>query len=1192
MRMKGEGPVPCTVMLVGESPGREEDLSGRPFVGKSGQELSRMLERNGLNRRECYITNICKERPPFVNGKQHAPTKEEIERDTPELIAELIAAQPKWIYAIGRVAARWFIGDHIDMESSHALAYPLSERVKELLRVEGDLGSLSKEAFMGGSRRRLLSDVWPSLVLHELQEDRDEQVRSWIEDCFVIPGYHPAAAMHNADLAPLVWYDIEQFGKYVNGKLHPVTPSDPYTEPIYTENIDDLPNAPLLFGGTVACDTEGLPGKVWGGSVSCEAGTALVNRVPNTQSLRTVLETAERIEEHTNGTERTDNSHSRASTEKGRNNPDLLDLERVKEQVGGRIRSSDEARCNDHSTQSDVRVCSRGDSRGFASGPPLLQHTVCEPGSLRACDSGREQSQSRCKTHPLHQWPRVNRTERETLEALSRETGMSYLRCATCKELPPKEIAIDTEGLPGTPWGLSISAEAGTAVVVRVNDTVGLRRTQQLIDIVDWVCFHNVLHDYPILLEMGIDVPWEKVNDTFLMSYCLRLVPMGLKPLSRRYFDMTMQAYLDVVAPADRSLAMEYVKKAIAAKQCPLCEGTGKIKVLTKKGDRFKKDPVKCWYQNEIGEKCDAGGVWVEREEQLKYDWDTGKWKVTKGWSTGKYLNALKKDLDTDKYEIEDPETGEVQNVRTRIKNWPDDVLEIIENEIGELPEPTLDDIPAAAATYYSARDADATIRIYSILSEQIDALELREAYKLDLSVIPVAAEMQKNGMYVDVQYFARFCHELETDNEKILAELEHRAGRPINPASGDQVAALLFGERGLKLTDDDERNLLYSFDLEVDKWTKSRSRASTDDKTLEAVKLKYAGNKELVKIVDLVIDYRVRHKILGTYAKKLPLMVDSESRIHTTIKPCRTATFRWASADPNLQNIPARPKGTVDLGKLVRRGFTAPPGYVLGSWDFDQIEMRVLAWYSQDANLLRVFRENIDIHCLTAALVFRVPFEQFMEEYKGGNKLRKDQRTSAKNIGFGVVYGVTARGLQAQMELRGQNWTLEECQALIDMYLYEAYPGVGRFMMDAHAEARRTGMVRSLFGHIRYMPGVHSSIPSVREEALRQAANFKIQCTAAELLKVAMRTLFTEHKSLLDALDVKLLMAVHDELLLQVPDDSEIKDLVDDVVTRAMTDPVKLDGVSVSTSGKYAANWGMLKEVEDWKKVRTHAIC
>lgn len=973
MRIKGEGPKPCNVFLIGEAPGHEEDITGRPFVGKSGKELSLMLERNGINRRECYVTNICKERPPYVNGKQHAPTKEEIERDTPELIAELIAAQPKWIYAIGRVAARFFIGDHIDMESSHGLTYPLSVRVRDLVCVAS--GHSSSERNAGGD-------------VHGVAQE-------WLQTCRVVPGYHPAAAMHNADLAPFVWWDTEQLGNYVNGKLHPVTPIDPYTEPRYTENINDLPNASLLYGGTVACDTEGLPGKVWGGSVSCEAGTALVNRVPNTQTLGAVLKAAERI------------------------------------------------------------------------------------------------------------------------------------------------------------------------------------------------IFHHSLHDVPILNEIGIDVDWEKVEDTFLMAYCLRLVPMGLKALSRRYHNMTMQAYLDVVAPADRSLAMEYVKKALAAKQCPLCDGTGKIKVLTKKGDRYKKDPVKCWYKNELGEKCDAGGIWVEREEQLKYDWDTGKWKITKGWSTGKYLNALKKDLETDKYELEDPETGEVQNVRERIGNWPDDVLGIIEAEIGSLPEPTLDDISAAAATYYSARDADATIRIYPILSNQIDALGLREAYRLDLSVIPVAAEMQKNGMHVDVAYFAEFVKRLEEDNQKILAKLESLAGRPINPASGDHVAALLFGERGLKITDDDERELLYSFDLEVDKWTKSRSRASTDDKTLEAVKLKYAGNKSLVEIVDLVIDYRVRHKILGTYAKKLPLMVDSASRIHTTIKPCRTATFRWASANPNLQNIPARPKGTVDLGKLVRKGFTAPEGYVLGSWDFDQIEMRVLAWYSQDANLLRVFRENIDIHCLTAALVFRVPFDQFMVEYKKGSKLRKDQRTSAKNIGFGVVYGVTARGLQAQMELRGQNWTLEECQALIDMYLYEAYPGVGRFMMDAHAEARRTGMVRSLFGHIRYCPGVHSSIPSVREEALRQAANFKIQATAAELLKVAMRKLYHECKPVLDALDVKILMAVHDELLLQVPDNSEIKDLVDDVVTEAMTDPVKLDGVSVSTSGKYAANWGLLKEVEDWKKVR-----
>lgn len=972
--VKGEGPQPAEVMLIGEAPGMTESQKGRPFCGKSGAELDGMLERNGLHRDDVYVTNICKLQPAIVNGKQQAPSKEEIERDTPELLEELLRVRPKWVGAVGRVAAQWLCGADVvtDMEAAHGMAFPLSTALREKLRAaEGyDLsGSTIICTGIESEESSLFEDSGPK--------------SHWTERLRVVPLYHPAAGLHNADLQPFVWWDIQQFAGYVSGRLHPVTPTDRFPHPRYVDEVSESSGL-RLYGVPVACDTEGLAGRVWGGSVSSEGGSALVTRLRDTQELKAVLDAAPTI------------------------------------------------------------------------------------------------------------------------------------------------------------------------------------------------YFHNALHDVPILEEINIPVDWQKVEDTFLMAYCLRLVPQGLKQLARRFCGMEMQSYLDVVAPADRRLALEYVQRALEAKRCPMCEGAGKIRSLRKDGKGWKKQPEKCTWEG-----CIDGGLWPDRDPQLKYDWETGQWKLSKGWSVGRYLQRLEKDLAEGRFEV-DEDTGEALNARKRVQNWPDDVVELIEQEIGELPEPTLDDIPAAEATYYSARDADATIRIAPILEEQLDALELREAYRLDLSVIPVAAEMQRNGMHVDRQYFAALGKRLERDNQIILANLEQLAGRPINPASGEQVVGLLFGERGLKFDRDDERSFLSSFDIMPEKLTKSGKRAATDDKVLEGLKLKYASDVELVSAIDLILNYRIRHKLKGTYVDKLPLMVDDYDRIHTTIKPCRTATFRWASADPNFQNIPTRPKAGVDLGKLVRYGFTAEDGYVMGSWDFDQIEMRVLGALSQDANLMRVFREGLDIHSMTAALVFRVPLEQFTFELECGTpeqqKLRKEQRASAKNIGFGVVYGVTARGLRAQMELRGQHWTEEECQRLIDQYLYEAYPGVGEFMMEAHAEARRTGMVRSVFGHLRYCPGVHSRIASVREEALRQAANFKIQCSAAELLKVSMRSLWHDYKPVLDEVGARLLMAVHDEVLMEVPDNEEAKEIVDAVVTATMTNPIVLAGVEVGTTGKYDYNWGGLK--------------
>lgn len=999
-------------MLIGEAPGKNEDASGRPFVGVSGRELNRILELNGLDRAQMYVTNVVKERPPYVNGKQLPPSQAEIDRDEAELIDELLRVRPKWIGALGRVAARILTGiPELDMESSWGLAYPLSVRLREMVRTAAGVASVRGET--GGDVRRVSSSGMhadlPGTVVQtegsvrqsgELSDESRTRSGSgvlagsgsdldigWLRDVRVTPIYHPAAGLRNPEIAKFVWRGIEIYGHYTCGRMHPIIPRDTIQTPSYSRSVQ----APReLLGSVVACDTEGLAGRVWGGSVSCEPGKATVFGVQSTQAFREVLDGAQRV------------------------------------------------------------------------------------------------------------------------------------------------------------------------------------------------VFHNALHDVPILEEIGIGVDWKHIEDTFLMAYCLCLVPMGLKALARRFCGMQMQSYLDVIAPADRKLARAYVEQAVSSRRCSECDGSGKVRVMRKDGKGLKKNPEKC-----TAEGCIDGGLWPERDPQLKYDWDTGVWKMSKGWSVGRYLLNLRRDMEAGKYEIEDEETGELRSVRQRITNWPDDVIEIVASEIGYLPEPTLDDIDADDATYYSARDADATIRVYPILSQQVDQLELRAAYELDLSVIPVAAEMQKNGMYVDRDYFAKFAKELEHDNDKILAKLEHLCGQPLNPGSSDQVAGLLFGSRGIPdLKPEDIRTYCgVAFELEPEKWTKSRSRAAVDDKVLEALKLKYASNAELVELIDLITDYRMRDKILGTYARKLPLMADESGFIHTTIKPCRTATFRWASADPNLQNIPTREKKEgVDLGKRVRRGFVAPPGYVLGSWDFDQIEMRVLAWYAQDETMLGVFRDGPtcperlkykngkcrchDMHYITASKTWRI----------GLDEVTSEQRVSAKNIGFGVVYGVTAKGLKAQMELRGLYWTEEECQRLIDSYLFEVYPGIGRFMMTAHAEARRYGYVRSLLGHIRYVPGVHSSVASVREEALRQAANFKIQATAAELLKISMRTLWQDYKPQLDAVGTKIMMAVHDELLLMVPDNEEARSVTDWAVTAAMTNPAILEGVEVGTSGKYGYSWDVLK--------------
>ena len=717
--------------------------------------------------------------------------------------------------------------------------------------------------------------------------------------------------------------------------------------------------------------------------------------------------------------------------------------------------------------------------------------------------------------------------------------------------------AIDTEGTLRRPWGLSVSTQLAEAGVYKPGEVRSVNphcpRT----------LMHNALWDMPVLRAMGVTIPWETIEDTFLMSYCLRVVPMGLKALAKRFCGMDMQSYQSIVGEADKRLVMQWVANALEAKRCPCCEGTGKVQLMKKNGSGLKKGPERCPYPG-----CESGGLWDPRPE---------------GWAVGRYLRSFEKELteyiatklsrgDAEAEAEADAETDEEEDQRSRLKkrveNWPPEVIKQIEAEVGPMPEVSLDDVDEKIAVDYSARDADATRRLYPLLKEQIEALDLTNAYRLDLSVLPVAEEMMRTGMRIDCGYFEKFSKELAGEKDQLLDELASLSGRRINPASGDQVAELLFEKGRYVYSLDDARDYWQDgFDIAPEKYTPSRKRGTTNDKTLEGLKLKYSADRKLVQVVDFILGYRLREKAKG-FCDKLVELADIDSRVHTEIKPCRTATFRWASSNPNLQQIPIRQKLGTDIGKRVRQGFIASPGFTLGSWDFDQIEMRVMAAMSQDENLLRVFREGLDIHTMTASLVFRVPL----------GEVTKDQRASAKNIGFGIIYGVTPKGLRAQMDLRGQNWSESECKDLIDSYLYTAYPGVGRFMMDAHAEARQTGMVRSMFGHLRYCPNVHSTIDNVREEALRQAANFKIQCSAAELLKKAMRDLWRDGKELLDEVGSRWLMAVHDELLFEVPDNPRAKAITDTLVESYMTNPLKLEGVHVGTTGKYASDWSMLK--------------
>jgi DNA polymerase-1 len=334
------------------------------------------------------------------------------------------------------------------------------------------------------------------------------------------------------------------------------------------------------------------------------------------------------------------------------------------------------------------------------------------------------------------------------------------------------------------------------------------------------------------------------------------------------------------------------------------------------------------------------------------------------------------------------------------------------------------------------------------------------------------------------------------------LADLERRAhaaaGQPFNVESPKQLQEVLFGKLGLPV---------------------KRKTPSGQPSTAEDVLEELAEEFELPRII---LEYRGLAKLLSTYTDKLPQQINPQTgRVHTSYHQAIAATGRLSSTDPNLQNIPIR---TAE-GRRIRQAFVAPPGHVLVAADYSQIELRIMAHLSGDPGLLLAFAENRDIHQATAAEVFGAPLDQ----------VTGDQRRAAKAINFGLIYGMSAFGLARQLGIdRGS------AQRYVDLY-FQRYPGVKRYMDDTRVMAREQGFVETVFGRRLYLPEIRSRNAQLRQYAERSAINAPMQGTAADIIKRAM---IEVHRWLKGHTRARLMMQVHDELVLEVADD-----LVDQVL-------------------------------------------
>jgi DNA polymerase-1 len=457
------------------------------------------------------------------------------------------------------------------------------------------------------------------------------------------------------------------------------------------------------------------------------------------------------------------------------------------------------------------------------------------------------------------------------------------------------------------------------------------------------------------------------------------------------------------------------------------------------------------------------------------------------------------------------------------------------EQVLGPMPVPTLDDIALEAAIGYSARDADATGRIYPILASRVKEMGLERALELDLSVTPMIAAMCRNGILVDRGHLA-ILDEVFADNLfDIESKIYKEVGRRFLVTSGDQVAEVLYEDLGLGGR----------------RRTKSGKRLSTDEKSLQALIGRHP-------VVPLILEHREISKLQNTYVHKLPGLISPDGRIRMELGMSTVPSGRlncWGGV--NLLAIPARS----ELGREIRRAFIAAPSCILGSVDLDQIEMRCMAHISGDERMIEAFNSGADIHTQTASLMFRVATD----------KVTPEQRHHGKQVGFGIINGITALGLLDQMILRGAgDWDEPACQGLIDRYM-EVYPGVPRMFESTWEEGRRTGFIRdSLSGRILWTPGLRSPIEKVESEAKRIATNWKIQVMAQSILKMGMAVLW---EWLRDRPDVHPLLQIHDEVLLET---SDTFDEWEDVV--ALLTSAQVLAVPVNAKWRTALNWADLK--------------
>ena len=428
----------------------------------------------------------------------------------------------------------------------------------------------------------------------------------------------------------------------------------------------------------------------------------------------------------------------------------------------------------------------------------------------------------------------------------------------------------------------------------------------------------------------------------------------------------------------------------------------------------------------------------------------------------------------------------------------------------------------------YAAEDADITLRLKNKLEPELKKAECEDLfYKIEMPLMPVLAEMEMNGVCLDTASLAETSKQFTNRMNEIEARIYELAGEQFNIASPKQVGEILFDK--LKI-------------VEKAKKTKT-GQYVTSEEVLQQLRNKH-------EIVADILEHRGLKKLIGTYIDALPKLINPKTgHIHTSFNQTITATGRLSSSDPNLQNIPIRGED----GKEIRKAFIPEPGCLFFSADYSQIELRVMAHLSQDAEMIRVFSEGKDLHAATAANIYKKPIEE----------VTRDERTKSKRANFGIIYGITVFGLAERLDI-----PRDEAKMLIDGY-FETFPQVHDYMEKSKEVAREKGYDTTLFGRRRYLPDINSHNATVRGFAERNAINAPIQGTAADIIKVAMIHIYNRFKA--EGIRSKMILQVHDELNFSVY--PEEKEKVESIVLEEMQNALNLSVPLVADSG-FGQNW------------------